>query len=165
MKLLLVSDTHRLTNYLGEELLPQYANEIECVIHLGDYPSDLIQYKGKFPNLNMVAIDGIGGDRPYPLEQILTYKVSDNVECKLLALHGHNHNVKTNLDRLVYYAQEKQVQACFFGHTHAATIFEKNGILFINPGSLSMPRDGRRNSHAIVTISPEGKIIGELISK
>ena len=152
MKILVVSDTHEMVNDL-KKLLSHYSQEVELVIHLGDYPSDLMQFRSQYPHLEMVALDGTGYEINFPAERILTLN-----EVTILVVHGHRHGVKTNMQRLVYYAQEKKVNACFFGHTHMSTIFEEQGIFFMNPGSLAYPRDGKQGRYGIVEISPEGVI-------
>ena len=161
MKILLISDTHNYVNNLTE-LLPRYSQEVGLVIHLGDYANDLMRFQSKYPHLNMIALDG-GYDNGFETERILTLPVASEVEVKILAVHGHLHGVKTNLQRLSYYAQEKQVNVCFFGHTHTSIIFEEQGIFFMNPGSLTFPRNSRTGSYGIVELSSEGMITGEII--
>ena len=44
-----------------------------------------------------------------------------------------------------------------FGHTHKPVIEKKNGVLVINPGSVSFPRqEGRKPSYVILNLE-EGK--------
>ena len=38
--------------------------------------------------------------------------------------------------------------ALLYGHTHVKEIVSRDGILFVNPGSVSLPKDGS-NSYAI----------------
>ena len=43
-----------------------------------------------------------------------------------------------------------------YGHTHTPVVEEENGILVINPGSLTFPRQqGRRPSYAVMEIEEE----------
>ena len=158
MKILVISDTHEIVSDL-KELLLKYSQEVKLVVHLGDYPSDLMQFQPLYPHLNMVALDGTGYEVNFPAERVLKFG-----EVSILCVHGHRHGVKSNLQRIVYYAQEKQVNACFFGHTHMSTIFEEQGIFFMNPGSLAFPRDGRHGRYGIVEISENGTIKGEVIT-
>jgi predicted phosphodiesterase len=71
--------------------------------------------------------------------------------------------VKSGLTRITYYAKEKGVDACFFGHTHELTVFHESGIFFMNPGSLNFPRSLEKGSCGIVTISSEGKFCEDVI--
>ena len=61
-----------------------------------------------------------------------------------------------DLTGLMYKAMEEDCKAVFFGHTHRCMQDEANGIRFINPGSLTQPRDGSGGSYAIVRTSQEG---------
>ena len=64
-------------------------------------------------------------------------------------------NVKYQLNTLMYKALEHDCKAAVFGHTHSALIDEAGGIRFINPGSLTQPRDGSDGSYAIIRTSED----------
>ena len=50
-----------------------------------------------------------------------------------------------------------------FGHTHVPCVEEQEGILFVNPGSLTYPRqEGHKSSYAIMEISDSGEIHVEI---
>ena len=60
-------------------------------------------------------------------------------------------------DKLVENAQAKGCKIAMYGHTHMPVIENEDGILVINPGSLTYPRQrGRRPSYAVMQIE-EGK--------
>jgi len=159
-KILLISDTHGDTSLLENEILPKYANEVQLVIHLGDFAYDLLDMQKNYPNLPMVGVDG-AFEMKEKAERIIT--VGGDVKRRILLLHGHTVNVKFGLERIVYHAQEREVDACFFGHTHVETQFTKNGIFFMNPGSLTEPRGAAHGSFGLVTISSEGEFTGKAI--
>ena len=78
------------------------------------------------------------------------------VECgNILLTHGHMENVSYQLNGLMYKAMENDCSAVVFGHTHKAMTDESNGIRFINPGSLTQPRDGSDGSYAIIRTSAD----------
>lgn len=58
---------------------------------------------------------------------------------RILLTHGHRYSVKDSLYTLSMYAQSKNVDIVFYGHTHEARIDEDAHIYFINPGSVGMP--------------------------
>ena len=60
---------------------------------------------------------------------------------KVFCSHGHKYNVD-NLPK-----QDFDVMA--YGHFHTGCILENDGRLFINPGSISLPRNGSVNSYII----------------
>jgi len=145
------------------------------VIHLGDNVKDIMQFDSDYPTINFVAV---AGNCDYyadvPSERILT--IGSTVKRRVLLLHGHNHGVKQSYNRLMYYAQEKEVDACLFGHSHMPFMHvhepvfscndeEKPRRLFImNPGSVSEPRGGSVAAYGILSIDNEGDITGEVIS-
>lgn len=160
MKILLISDTHGIVSKLKDEVLPMYAGEVQMVVHLGDYAVDLYRFRPQYPSLEIV---GVGGSfENETAERVL--EVGSDVQRRILIMHGHTMGVKTDLSRIAYYAQEKGVDACFFGHTHESTTFTKNGIFFMNPGSLSQPRNTTKGTFGLVTIAPDGQITGEVVA-
>lgn len=40
--------------------------------------------------------------------------------------------------------------AVVYGHYHVPVIEKQNQKIFINPGSIALPRDGAKNSYAII---------------
>jgi len=156
MKILATSDTHGDVKPL-EELVNRYANRVEIVLHMGDYSSDLLDLQPKYPWLTMVAVAGnmdyYGDD-----EKVLVLNGR-----KVFMSHGHFRGVKRGLSSLFYYAKEQGVDVCLFGHTHFQEMFMREGILFMNPGSLVEPRGGSRAGFGLIEISDEGEISGEVL--
>jgi len=161
MKILLVSDTHKITAKLKDEILPQYANEVQMAIHLGDYVRDLLSLQSSYPNLKMVGVGGAfeSGEKT---EQLLEFDTDGGCR-RILIMHGHTQLVKHSLLRTKIHAKRKGVNACFFGHTHTAVTTTEDGIFYMNPGSLTNPRGTPRGSFGLVSISTTGEISGEVI--
>ena len=158
-KILVFSDSHgQPANLL--RVLRMHGKDVQTVVHLGDGPRDLLQYQAEFPALDMVHV---AGNSDYsidaPRERILTVDST----WRFLLLHGHYQNVKSGLDRLMYYAQEKGVDACLFGHTHIPTVFSHESVFFMNPGSISKPWMTRTPSYGLVSISSDGEISSEVL--
>ena len=67
-------------------------------------------------------------------------------------LHGHTH-----MGRLSLYdkAKAEQCDVVCSGHTHVASVEEYDGVLLINPGSLSRPRSAKGPSCAVLTVTEE----------
>lgn len=162
MKILLVSDTHGDQSLLENKILPQYASQVSMAIHLGDFTADLTDLQPLYPALPMVGV--AGAFEMGPPVQIIQPRPG----VRLMLTHGHTLGVKAGLSRLQYYAQEQQVQACFYGHTHVSNLFTQAGpggdIFFINPGSVTEPRGGTQASVALVKITPQGTVEGRLIN-
>ena len=141
MKILVIGDTHGKLNKL-RDIWPKLT-DIDLIAHTGDHFSDALRIEAEF-GVPVVAVggncDGSGPDR----EIIET-------ECgRILVTHGHREGVKYDLGNLYYSALEEECRAVFYGHTHCSSIVESDGIHFVNPGSLSLPRDNKSGSYAIV---------------
>lgn len=81
-------------------------------------------------------------------EMISEFSFNDEIEMVIgnkvvLFTHGHKYNMsnlpKQNFDVLVY------------GHFHTGFIKSQDGILFLNPGSISLPKENTKNSYMILT--------------
>jgi putative phosphoesterase len=143
MKVLIVSDSHGLTLEL-EQLMERHRNEVELFIHCGDselsadHPA--IQY--------YAAVRGnCDADQRLPSELL-----QDTGSCKILITHGHRYSVKSDMMKLSYKAREYDADIVCFGHTHflgAEMVFD---TLFINPGSICLPRGRREKTYVILEI-------------
>lgn len=79
-------------------------------------------------------------------EMISEFEFNDNIEIdinrkKFFFTHGHKFNIDNipnNIDVLVY------------GHFHTGFIKEKDGVICVNSGSISLPKDGTKNSYLII---------------
>lgn len=98
-------------------------------------------------------------------EMISDFKFQDYIRLEIGGLkfffsHGHYYNsdnIPENADVVVY------------GHFHTGFIKEEYGITFVNPGSISLPKNGTKNSYVIIDDKciilkdTEGNIIEEKI--
>jgi putative phosphoesterase len=153
-----MSDSHRDTAQV-EQLLSLYAKHVQAVIHLGDLKDDLLSFSRAYPSLEMHAVAGnCDFFQSDVQEKIITVNGS-----RILLTHGHLQNVKSNYDRIAYYAEEKEVNACFFGHTHRSDEFVRGPVYFFNPGSIGRPRAGERPSYGLVGVSDSGVVKGKIL--
>ncbi|GMB07426.1 hypothetical protein EDD69_103134 [Thermolongibacillus altinsuensis] len=143
MKVLIVSDSHGLTAELTK-IRERHQHEIEAVIHCGDSElsaehvelKDVLYVRGncdfekRFPNEMVHEIDGI----------------------RFLITHGHLYNVKMTLMNLYYKAKEVGAKIVCFGHSHIAGSEQIDDVLFINPGSIYLPRLRREKTYVILEI-------------
>ena len=161
MKILVVSDTHGYTEILSK-LLNEYGEGVDLLCHAGDGCMDIERFKKKHPSIKMMAVAGNSDyDVRNEKEQILELEYLGK-KVRILITHGHLYGVKRGLDALGYAAFEKKVDACFFGHTHNPIVFEKNGVLFLNPGSLGYGYSVDMFTYGFAEVTSEGKIRGEL---
>ncbi|MFS0574954.1 metallophosphoesterase [Sporosarcina sp. 179-K 3D1 HS] len=69
---------------------------------------------------------------------------------KVLAVHGHEHDVKRSMMMLYYTAKEQGANIVLFGHSHLYGAEVEDGILFLNPGSTRLPRGGNEATFAVI---------------
>ncbi|KRQ86146.1 hypothetical protein ABG79_02098 [Caloramator mitchellensis] len=150
MRIGIVSDTHKNLFMLDKAI--KLMGDIDLLIHLGDCKEDLIKINTKY-NLDYEAVLGNNDFlREGESEKLIVLKGK-----KILLTHGHKYNVYFGLDRLYYRAAELEADVVLYGHTHVQHIEWINNILFINPGSTSLPRD--RNPGCIkMTILDNGEV-------
>lgn len=129
MKILILSDSHGELNYMQQAIdreKPDY------VIHLGDHAGDAEKLRRIYPMLPVASVRGNCdySDWDVPEQRVLVYG-----GLRILACHGHRYGVKNGLLRYRYAAQEQQVNAALFGHTHSPFCQLEDGLWLINPGS------------------------------
>lgn len=151
MTILVISDSHRSVEPV-HGLLRLYAPSVGIAVHLGDNADDLLRFQREFPSVVMHAVKGNCDHGPSGEPEKI---ISVNGR-RLLLTHGHRFNVKLSADRLAYYAQEKEANACLFGHTHQPAVFDLGGVLFMNPGSVSQPRLHSQAGYGLLSVSEQG---------
>lgn len=82
---------------------------------------------------------------------------------RILVTHGHYYGVSMELYGIVDEARSRGCEIVLFGHTHRPVAAERSGVLAVNPGSLSYPRqEGRKPSYAVMELrrgsAPEVKL-------
>lgn len=142
MKLLVLSDSHRETEYM---LLAIRKERPNAVVHLGDHADDADAIAQEFPLLPLCRIRGNCDyfDDRTPEQALLRWE-----DVKIFAVHGHRFGVKSGLLRLTYAAREKEAQVALFGHTHCAYCEELGGLWLLNPGACG----GSRPTYGVVEI-------------
>lgn len=139
-KILVMSDSHGLTRRVGTI---SNRHEVDLKIHCGD--SELTEdakeltgqvvvrgncdWRGNFPEEELIEIDGL----------------------RIFVTHGHLYGVKSSLMQLQYRALEVEADIALFGHSHIVHCEQIEQQLFINPGSISQPRNWPERSYCIIT--------------
>jgi uncharacterized protein len=141
MKLLVVSDSHGLTSELVD-IKNKYENEVDAMIHCGD--SELLADSNEMKGF--LAVRGnCDFDRSFHLD--IKEKIKENT---IFITHGHHYNVKMTLMNLSYKAKEVNADFVFFGHSHTLGAEIIDGTLFLNPGSIFLPRGRQEKTYAII---------------
>lgn len=132
MKILVLSDSHSSLRFMFsclEQIVP------DVVIHLGDYFDDGAALREAFPGIRLYQVPG-NCDRyrcPPGQPEILVERI---LGVNLYLTHGHRHNVKLTLTRLLQDARSCRADAVLYGHTHQPDCRqEPDGMWILNPGS------------------------------
>lgn len=132
MKILVLSDSHASRHFMRrcvDRIQP------DAVVHLGDYFSDAQDLAEEYPQIPFYAVPG-NCDRGRGWISEPETKLQTIFGVRFMLTHGHLHNVKLTLSRLLADARAMKVQAVLFGHTHEAYCQqEEDGLWVLNPGS------------------------------
>lgn len=157
MKYLVVSDIHGSEYYANKIKEIDEKEEADKIILLGDIyyhgprnPLTRVYNPGEVANiLNSLKekILCVKGNCDAEVDEMISeFKFKDKIELtingkRVLFTHGHKYNIDNipqNVDILIY------------GHFHTGFIQEKNGIICINSGSISLPKNNTKNSYLII---------------
>lgn len=144
MKVLIVSDTHRHNENFVKAV--ERTAPIDLVVHCGDIEgSELFISQAAGCPVQMVA-----GNNDFfsELPGELTFKIG---ALQVWVTHGHHYYVSMGTEFIIEEARARGVDVVMYGHTHRPSIEYSAGIVALNPGSLSYPRqDGRRPSYIVM---------------
>lgn len=149
-RVLIVSDSHGSTEVL-EGIEKLHGSEVDLMIHCGD--SELSESDAAIVNFSSVKgnCDLYGN---FPDEE--THVVSG---VRIFVTHGHLYSVKSTLVNLYYKAKELQADIVCFGHSHLLGAEMVDDVLFINPGSIRLPRGRNEKSYAILELENEKAVL------
>lgn len=150
MKILVFSDTHGDTAVM-REIISRNQYDTDLVIHLGDHLKDL---QGVMLDFQNIASLGVLGNCDFAsMYQNAHYEGTFTAEKRrIYYTHGHKFNVKSGHEYIVSNAKYNKADVVLYGHSHVALYEEKNGVIIINPGSLTFPRDGSKGTYAKLEI-------------
>jgi len=146
---LIISDTHEKTDNLAV-LLKRYAYQVQGVLHLGDHDYDLLQFADTYA-LPLYTVAGNCDDESLsPRERVVTLGGH-----RVFMAHGDRYNVGMGTNRILQRARAQEAVVCLYGHTHISACEETDGILLMNPGSLTEPRDDNPPAYGLLTLDAD----------
>lgn len=154
MKIGVISDTHRMNRFIDKAI--PYLKECDLIIHAGDNFIDS-KYIHKMTGVSMMAVRGNCDFEN--TEDELEFEIENK---NIFVCHGDKYGVKYGLEQLHEKAKNICADIVIFGHTHTPAVKEKNNILYINPGSISLPRGVNYRSFVILEISSDNVSIDEI---
>ena len=142
MKIAVFSDTHGNTARMLEAVR---ALKPDALIHLGDFEKDTEPLRREFPDIPLYSV--CGNCDFYP--KAPSGAVVELGGVKAFLTHGHLYNVDWSTDSLVYAAQEAGCRIAMYGHTHIPENEMHGSFRAVNPGSVSIPKNGSAHSAVI----------------
>ncbi len=150
--IVVISDTHGNREIFNK--LETVLSECDYIFHLGDTSLDATVLKKRYPKKTR-TLNG-NCDSPPLGENEICEKI-ENVN--VFACHGDRYSVKYTLDNLTYRAKEKGCALALYGHTHIKDETKIDGVLLVNPGTLSRYS---QKSYAYIVINGD-KIVSTIV--
>ncbi|MDQ0204435.1 metallophosphoesterase family protein [Pectinatus haikarae] len=141
-----ISDSHG--NTMAVKKAIEKAPFVDIWLHAGDYVQDAA-YLEKMVTVPVIKVAGNGDWNNTAIPEDKFFVLENK---KIWLTHGHKYQVKWGIDYLSELAGRNRADIVIFGHSHVyCEKYEKNR-LFLNPGSISLPRDGKEGSFAILEL-------------
>ncbi|SKA05694.1 hypothetical protein SAMN02745116_02262 [Pilibacter termitis] len=151
MKFLVVSDSHGKREIL-EEIVEIWQGKVDALFHCGD--SELASNDKLWEHFSIVG-GNMDFDSGYKNTQVV--KLGNET---IFETHGHLYGINFHFDRLLYAGEEVGASVILYGHLHKISCEMNNGVLLLNPGSISLPRgEIMRKAYAVVEATDEKYVI------
>ena len=164
MRIIAVSDSHGCSGLLRKavEQATRFAR-VDVFVHCGDGMRDMggvapiLQSHNADIRLYTVRGNCDVGAADYPALEL--FEVNG---VRMMAAHGDQYRVKSDLRALRDKARDLGAQVAFFGHTHQPLLEAAAGVYLINPGSLAHPLQGNI-AYAQVVVQADGRYRADLM--
>lgn len=150
MRIGVVSDSHGNISMLDKAI--SRMGDVDLIIHLGDFYYDILKVNEKYKK----AVEYVVGNNEFVMNPIYDRTIVLGGKTTFIT-HGHKYGVYYGIDRLYFKAQEVQADIVLYGHTHIQSLVREGGMVFLNPGSVSRPRDSKAG-YAVIEIDESGDI-------
>ena len=151
-RIMIVSDTHRRHGNLAEAIYKE--GHLDMLIHLGDVEGEEEVIKS-IASCETIFIAG-NNDFFSPLDREKEIELGGK---KIWLTHGHNYYVSLDLKVIEQEAVARGMDIVMFGHTHRPLIQIEDELTFINPGSISYPRQAdKRCTYIMLEIDDNGEM-------
>jgi putative phosphoesterase len=151
-----VSDSHGDLYMLDKAI--GMMGDIDLLVHLGDHYKDVVKVNSKYKHI----IHSVPGNNDY-IGNGESERLIEVCNKRVFITHGHKYNVNFGLMNLLYKGKEVGADIILYGHTHRYNLEYSEDIFFLNPGSVSRPRD-RQASAAILNITDNGDIYADKLT-
>lgn len=147
VKVGIMSDTHGYRELIDKVVAALAPDDVDLWLHAGDLGDDG-RYLREQVSVPVYLVRG-NNDRGHHLEareQLIPLE-----DTFIYMTHGHQVPYYQYVPELMHLGSSMGARLIVAGHTHVHQAVEKNNCLFVNPGSLALPRDGSAGTFAIVT--------------
>lgn len=156
MKILIVSDTHRIHENFYRVV--KKVGKIDLLVHLGDIEGAEQLYSEAVD----CPVEMVAGNNDYfsdlPIEKLIHIG-----KFEVMLTHGHRYYIGMGKEMLMSEARARGADIVMYGHTHRPVIEQYADLTVLNPGSLSYPRqDGKKPSYILMETDLSGDVKYEL---
>ncbi|WP_196591795.1 metallophosphoesterase family protein [Pectinatus frisingensis] len=144
MKIGIISDSHGNTQTVDKAV--KKAADVQMWLHAGDYIQDA-EYLSEIVAVPVVKVAGNGDWNNIDVPEDEFINIGNK---KIWLTHGHKYQIKWGIDCLRQEAEKNNADVIIFGHNHVYSKQYIDNRLFINPGSIALPRDGEKGSFAVM---------------
>lgn len=136
MKILVFSDSHG-SNLLMMDMIEK--KQPDAVFHLGDLTSDAREIACVFPKIKLCNVRGNNDwDDGAPWGTAVRFGGVPFYLC-----HGHREHARQGIELVAQAALNAGCRVALYGHTHKPFSGSFLGVQVFNPGSISLPVNGR----------------------
>lgn len=157
-KYLVFSDSHGNGTNINR-VFEAFKGKIAGVIFLGDGEREFDALWNAAYDIETYRVRGNCDYDSYAEKAVITLSGH-----KVFITHGHRNGVNYDFTSVALEAKKNDCEAALFGHTHCRFLGVENNVKLMNPGSVSLPRDGYPPSVGIITIDDDDKLIFETFS-
>ena len=152
MKILILGDTHAQDDIFLRILAAE--KEYDAVLHTGDFEGSEFVYR----ELSDAPLYAIAGNNDFftdaPYERLLELE-----GCRIFMTHGHRYHLEKGYSEVCREALKRKAEIAVFGHSHEPVAEYCKGVLMLNPGSTSWPRQENRCPSYIVLTLESGRVL------
>ena len=148
MKIAVISDSHYDASSVNA--VKKYLNDVDIIIHCGDGAPDIKLLEKDFSGEIYAVKGNCDITSEYPVQRLL-----EIMGIKIFITHGHMYNVKYEYNTIFYKGKEVEADIILFGHSHKALISKHDGIVMMNPGSITLPYGTMKKTIGIIEIDKE----------
>lgn len=154
MRIIAFSDSHGLI-YSVVKMIERTLSNTDLYIFCGDGQGDVEDAMLQFPDIKVVMAKG---NCDY-FSQLPGVALTEAMGKKIVVTHGHIQGINYDTAEIEQLARENRASLLLYGHTHCRECRYRDGIYYVNPGSLALPRDGQPPSYAIIDVYEDGMLI------